>query len=78
MLEERADYSGKEAAKFSDLDLSDDEPFAEIKDGGVNHKTPKTAHIWIYQHKSNSNVKFWGGWITIDVQASPSVSSVNK
>lgn len=80
MLDERADYSGKEDAKFSNLNLSDDEPFPEIKDGKANYQKPKQANIWIFAHRSNSNIKFWGGWITIDVLASQSTekASVKK
>ena len=68
MLEERADYEGKDRDEASELKLGDDQVLHD-KSAAVPMRTkPKTAQIWIFPHETPSKEYFWGGWISVVVE----------
>jgi hypothetical protein len=67
MLEERADYDGKEKAEAEDLRLGDNQALSEVING-VPVRTPaKTANIWIFPEEMPNKAQFWGAWISVEV-----------
>lgn len=68
MLEERADYDGKEKEDAKGLRLGSNHGFNEVVDGKPMRTPPQIAHIWIFPEEMTQKSYFWGGWITVEVE----------
>ena len=69
MLDRRAEYDSDNAATHSD---------PELKEAGIDgfgsspvpvRTRPKVAAIWIHPHEMASHDYFWGGWMSVVVEA---------
>ncbi len=68
MLDERADYAGKELRVAQELKLGGGQALHEETNGKPSRSTPKVAHIWIFPHETPTKEYFWGGWISMVIE----------
>ncbi|MGE0175067.1 MAG: hypothetical protein AB7T49_19895 [Oligoflexales bacterium] len=68
MLEERADYEGKEKEEAAGLRLGSNQALSEVVEGVPMRTPPQIAHIWIFPEEMAPKSYFWGAWITVEVE----------
>ena len=69
MLEERANYAGKDREQAESLRLGSGQALAEVGANGPLRTAPKVARIWIFPHETPTKEYFWGGWISVVVES---------